>query len=273
MIKFNEKYSFLLKQIEKLAPFNPEIALILGSGLGDFADSLNPVLSIPTDSLDNYPVSTVQGHKGFIHFVQYQGKNLLVFQGRIHFYEGYSIEQCLIPVLIASHLSCKYLLLTNAAGGVNPSFVPGDLMLINEFYTMNLYPELGSFLRVLTLEQKNLLLNLPSKYVNEIIKEAAIDSQIFMKEGSYWLGKGPTYETPAEIKMIANLGFDAVGMSTAHEALFAAINGIEVGAISCITNHAAGIKPQKLSHQEVIETADMVKPKFEKLIKKIIEKL
>ncbi len=273
MIKYNEKYNILLKQIKNLAPFKPEIALILGSGLGDFADSLNPVLSIPTDSLENYPVSTVQGHKGFIHFVQYQGKNLLVFQGRIHFYEGYSIEQCLLPVLITANLNCKFLLLTNAAGGVNPSFVPGDLMLINEYYTLNLYPELSEFLKTLSVEQKNLLLNLPSKYVNNKIKEAAIDTQIFMKEGSYWYGKGPAYETPSEIRMVANLGFDAVGMSTAHEALFAAINGIEVGAISCITNHAAGIKPQKLSHQEVIETADMVKPKFEKLIKKIIEKL
>jgi len=273
MINYKEKYHQLLAQISKLAPFSPDIALILGSGLGDFADSLSPVLSIPTDTLENYPVSTVQGHKGFIHFVEWNGKKLLVFQGRIHFYEGYSIEQCLLPVLIAAHLKSKFLLLTNAAGGVNPNFIPGDLMLINEFFTLNLNFELSQFFNLPSIEQKNLLLNLPSKSVNEIIKKAAIESKILIKEGSYWFGKGPAYETPAEIRMVAKYGFDAVGMSTAHEAIFAAMNNIQVGAISCITNHAAGIKPQKLSHQEVIETADMVKPKFEALLKKIIELL
>jgi purine-nucleoside phosphorylase len=271
MNTYKEKYSNLLNQIKNLAPFFPEIALILGSGLGDFADSLNPVLSVPTDKLINYPVSTVQGHKGFIHFVEYMNKKILVFQGRIHFYEGYSIEQCLLPVLICSSLNAKYLLLTNAAGGVNPNFVSGDLMLINEFFTLNLNKELSTFFKAINPDMRNNLLKLPSKYVNSIIIKAAIKSEIHLKEGSYWFGKGPTYETPAEVKMVARFNVDAVGMSTAHEAIFAAINGMEVGAISLITNHAAGIKPEKLSHQEVIDTAESVKPKFEKLIKNIIE--
>jgi purine-nucleoside phosphorylase len=273
MNTYIEKYEQLLKQIENLSPFKPEIALILGSGLGDFADSLKPIVSIPTDTLQGYPVSTVQGHKGFIHFVEYKNKKLLIFQGRIHFYEGYSIEQCLLPVLVCSYLKAKYLILTNAAGGVNPNFIPGDLMLINEFYTLNLNQELSKFFKALNIDYRNNLLNLPSKYVNQSIINAAVNSQIHLKEGSYWFGKGPTYETPAEVKMVARFNVDAVGMSTAHEAVFASIKGMEVGAISLITNHAAGIKPEKLSHQEVIETADLVKPKFEKLIKSIIELL
>ncbi|HPN37097.1 MAG TPA: purine-nucleoside phosphorylase [Melioribacteraceae bacterium] len=271
MINYKEKYLKLLNQISDLAPFTPDVALILGSGLGDFADSLSPVLSIPTDSLIDYPISTVQGHKGFIHFVEFMSKKVLIFQGRIHFYEGYTIEQCLLPVLICSHLKSKYLILTNAAGGVNPSFVPGDLMLINEFFSLNLNVELAKFFKVINADQRNDLIKLPSKYVSATIIEAAIKSGLHLKEGSYWFGKGPTYETPSEVKMVAHFNVDAVGMSTAHEAIFAAINGMEVGAISLITNHAAGIKPEKLSHQEVIDTAESVKPKFEKLIKSIIE--
>ncbi len=273
MNTYTEKYSKLLNQIKDLAPFTPEMALILGSGLGDFADSLNPILSVPTEKLIDYPISTVQGHKGYIHFVEFMNKKTLIFQGRIHFYEGYTIEQCLLPVLICSQLKAKYLLLTNAAGGVNPNFIPGDLMLINEFYTLNLNQELSKFFNVLNAEQRNNLINFPSKYVNSTIINAAVKSELHIKEGSYWFGKGPTYETPAEIKMVARFNVDAVGMSTAHEAIFAAIKGMEVGAISLITNHAAGIKPEKLSHQEVIDTAESVKPKFEKLIKKIIELL
>ncbi len=273
MKNYKEKYSVLLDYIKTSAPFSPEISLILGSGLGDFANTVKIIHSIPTDTLPSYPTSTVQGHKGFIHFAEHNNKKILIFQGRIHFYEGYTIEQCLLPVLICSHLNTKFLLLTNAAGGVNPNFKPGDLMLINDFYTQNLNMELSTFLGVLSPEQKNNLLNLPSPHVNKIIIEAALNSQVHLKEGSYWFGKGPTYETPAEVKMVAKFNVDAVGMSTAHEAVFAAVLGINVGAISLITNHASGIKPEKLSHQEVIDTANSVKPKFEKLIKNIIDLL
>ncbi len=270
MINMDIKYKELIDLLNKEKPFEPEIALILGSGLGDFADRVNKIKSISTADLPNYPKSTVQGHQGFIHFAEYEGKKLIVFQGRIHLYEGYSISACVLPVFIANRLGATHLLLTNAAGGMNPDFVPGDLMLITSVNSITIKKDMTDLLGIASLKEKNSMLNFPSKSFNQVIKEASLKEEVFLKEGVYWVGKGPSYETPAEVKMLSKFGTDAVGMSTAHEAIFGTVLGMEVSAISCITNFAAGISPNKLNHQEVMETAEIVKSKFEKLVKRIV---
>ncbi len=271
MIDLDFKYKNLLKYLQEEIPFNPELVLILGSGLGDFADNIKITKSIATTDIPDYPASTVAGHKGFLHFAELHNKKILIFQGRIHIYEGYTIDKCILPAFISYKLGSKKLLVTNAAGGVNINFNPGDLMLVTGFLSHNIKKELSSLFNVPSVEQRKNILNLPSKNFNNIIKAAALEEKIFMKEGTYWFGKGPSYETPAEIRMQAKFGGDAVGMSTVHEAVFAAFHGVEVASISLITNYAAGLAPEKLSHQDVMETAEKVKADFERLVKKIIE--
>ena len=272
MTKLMRKYSKLLKQVKAEAPFEADLALVLGSGLGQFADAVNKIKSIDTSTLPDYPVSTVEGHKGYIHFCEYKNKRFIVFQGRIHLYEGYSLEQSLLPVLIAKNSGAKKILLTNAAGGVADNLHPGDLMLITSFNMINIKKELAQTLGLATLDEKvTARLDFPSKELSEKLIEAALDEKIHLKEGVYWFNKGPSYETRAEIQMVKKFGIAAVGMSTAHEAIFASKLGMQVAAFSLITNYAAGISPVKLSHAEVIETAEAVKPKLERLIKRFVE--
>lgn len=271
MINMNEKFKSVISTIKEQAPFIPDVAIILGSGLGDFADKLDKIKSIPTSSLPGYPVSTIQGHKGYIHFAQFKGVKVLLFQGRIHFYEGYHMSECVIPVHLAYKLGCRNLLLTNAAGGVNPEFASGNLMLITSINAINIKTELTDLFGIISFEQKNNFFYFPSEKLNSIIKKASQKENIPLKEGIYWFSKGPMYETPAEIRMAALNGTDAVGMSTAHEAYYGASLGMNVSAISCITNLAAGISPIKLSHNDVMETAERVKTDFERLLKQFIE--
>lgn len=273
MVNTNAKYELLIKEVKKISPFEPEIGLVLGSGLGDFAQKVETIKSVETYTLPGYPVSTVEGHKGFIHFSEYEGRKLLIFQGRIHFYEGYSLSECILPAYIAAKMNCSTFILTNAAGGINPQLEPGDLMLNSSFNSIFLKKELTDLIGIANVDQKNLFLNLPSKEINSKIRNAALREKILLKEGVYFFSKGPSYETPAEIQMAAKSGADAVGMSTVHEAVYAAILGLKVGSISCITNYAAGIKPVKLSHQDVMDTAEKVKVTFERLVKRIITEI
>lgn len=271
MINMNFQYRSTYEELAKQIPFEPEICVVLGSGLGEFAEKVETVKSIATSSLPNYPKSTVQGHQGFLHFSKYADKKLMIVQGRIHFYEGYRISQCVLPVFLASKLNCKSIILTNAAGGVNTNFNPGDLMLATSFNSINIKKELAELIGITTFEQKNKFIDFPSKKLNNIIRKAALEEKIHLQEGVYWYNKGPAYETKAEIQMIAKFGGDAVGMSTVHEAIYASTIGLDVASISCITNFAAGLSPNKLSHQEVMETAEISKKDFERLVKKSIE--
>ena len=273
MMDLNFKYKDLIKFFEQNIPFKPELAIILGSGLGEFAKSVNTKKSFSTSSLPGYPSSTIEGHAGKIHFSEYEGKKLLLFQGRIHLYEGYKLYQCILPVFIAYKTGCKKILLTNAAGSVNFNFHPGDLMLINSFNGITIKKELTNLIGLAGVEEKNRILDFPSSTFNKKIKTAAFNEMIELKEGVYWYSKGPNYETPAEIKMIRLCGGDAAGMSTVHEAVFSSYLGMETSAISCITNYGAGISKTKLSHSDVTETAERVKEKFERLVKKIISLL
>lgn len=264
------KYKELLTHLEKEKPFNPEFAIILGSGLGDFASSVEVIKSISSADIPGYPPSTVEGHSGKIIFATFEQKKLLLFKGRIHFYEGYKIYECILPVFIAYKLKCNKILLTNAAGGINRNFIPGDLMLANSFNGIYIKKELAELINTPSDFVKENYINFSSSDLNKIIKKAAIEEKIILHEGTYWYSKGPSYETPAEINMMFKYGGDAVGMSTVHEIMFAASLGMERASISCITNFAAGISSDKLSHEEVTETANKVKSKFERLVKRII---
>lgn len=260
------KYRDLIDHLNKIIPFTPEIAIVLGSGLGDFAESVNVIKAISTTELPDYPPSTVAGHSGKIIFAESGTKKLILFKGRIHFYEGYKINKCILPVFISHKLGCNKIIFTNAAGGINKDFSPGDLMLANSFNGINIKKELSDLIGLATGEMKNNLVNFDSSSLNKIIREAADKEKIILKEGTYWFSKGPSYETPAEIRMTQKYGGDAVGMSTVHEIIFALALGMKAASISCITNLAAGISPNKLSHEEVTETANKVKNKFERLV-------
>ncbi len=272
-LDFDFKYEPIIKYLTEEFKFKPEVSLILGSGLGDFANAVTIHKTIATKSIPGYPPSTVIGHEGKIHFAEYSQKKLLLFQGRIHYYEGYNFSDCLLPVYISQRLGCKKILLTNAAGGINKIFKPGDLMLANSFNGINLMKELAELIGLANVKTKNSFLDFPSKKINQITLKSAMEENIELKEGVYFYTKGPSYETPAEIKMISKFGGDAVGMSTVHEAIFSAYLGMETASISCITNYAAGISNQKLSHSEVTETANLVKDKFERLVKAIIKNI
>lgn len=267
------KYEDLLIDLKAKAPFKPDFALILGSGLGNFANSVDIKLTIPTSDIKNYPVSSVEGHAGAIHFAEYGEKKLLLFQGRIHFYEGYSISQCLLPVQIIYSLGCRNLIITNAAGGINQYFKPGDLMLIKSFNASMIKKEVAQLIEPLNLKEKSFLQTYPSQKLTELLFKASYGENFHLKEGLYWISKGPSYETPAEVEMMRRFGADAVGMSTAHEIIYATSLGIETVGISCITNFAAGISKEKLSHADVTETARRVESMFEKFIKKTISLL
>ncbi len=271
MVNLNAKYREIVETIKNEIPFEPETCIILGSGLGDFAKKIETVKSFSTSTLPGYPRSTVEGHQGYLHFSRYSGKKLLIVQGRIHFYEGYKLSECIIPVHLAAKLNCKSIILTNAAGGINTNFKPGDLMLISSFNGLSIKKELTEVLGLTTIDKRNGFLDFPSSELNEKIKLAAQKEKIALREGVYWFTKGPSYETKAEIKMMKKFGGDAVGMSTFHEAVYASYLGMKVGAISCITNFAAGLSSTKLSHSEVMETAEHVKLDFERLVKRIIE--
>jgi purine-nucleoside phosphorylase len=270
MIDLDFKYKNTISHFDEFKDFNPDISIVLGSGLGNFADAVNVLKTFLTSEIPGYPPSTVEGHSGKIHFAEFAGKKLILFQGRIHFYEGYSINECILPVFISKKLNCKKLLLTNAAGGINSNFEPGDLMIASSFNGINIKKELSQLIGIPSIEIKKYFLDFPSSSFNHLIQIAAEDENIILKEGVYWYTKGPSYETPAEVKMIQKFGSDAVGMSTVHEAEFAAVSGMGVAAISCITNFAAGISDTKLSHNEVTETAARVNDKFTRLVKRII---
>ena len=271
MVDLNFKYKSLIEFLKSETPFKPELSIILGSGLGDFAEQLQIHKSISTSDIPGYPVSTVVGHKGKIHFAEYENKKLILFQGRVHFYEGYNINECIIPVFISHKLGVKNLLLTNAAGGINKNFIPGDLMLATSLNGILIKKELTDLIGLTNLAGKDNFINLPDPEFNNLIKTAAKSENINLKQGVYWFTKGPTYETPAEIRFFAKYGADAVGMSTVHEAVYSSYLGMKTAAISCITNFASGISDQKLSHSEVTETADRVKNIFARLVKAIIK--
>jgi len=262
-----------VKSIREKTDFVPEIGLILGSGLGNYAEKIDVVARIEYSDIEGFPVSTVPGHCGRFVFGYVGGKKVVAMQGRVHYYEGYPIGDVVLPTRIMGMLGIKKLFLTNAAGGVNFDFKPGDFMMITDHITSFVpSPLIGKNIEELGVRFPDMS-EVYSKSLRAIIEQAAAEHGIELKEGVYVQLTGPNYETPAEIRMCRLLGADAVGMSTACEAMAARHMGIEVCGISCITNMAAGMTKEKLSHKEVQETADRVAKQFELLVSSVIEKM
>ena len=267
------KLQSCVNSIRAKTDFVPEIALILGSGLGDFAEQIECVASVEYSEIEGFPVSTVAGHRGRFVFGYLGGKAIVAMQGRVHYYEGYSIGDVVMPTRIMGMLGAKKLILTNAAGGINYNYRPGDFMIITD-HISNFVPSplIGTNIEELGVRFPDMS-EVYSKRIRTLIHKAAVECGISIKEGVYVQLTGPNYETPAEIRMCRALGADAVGMSTVPEAIVAAQCGMEVVGISCITNMAAGVLPQKLNHQEVMDTAALVHDKFHKLLNLILEDL
>lgn len=244
----------------------PAMGLILGSGLGDFANTLDDAISIPFGDIAGFPVPTVVGHAGNLVFGTHQGKSVVALSGRVHYYEGLSQQEITIPTRVLSKLGVKTLLLTNAAGGVNLNFSAGALMLISDHINFSgQNPLLGANLDAFGPRFPDMS-DVYTKTLRQALKGKALEAGITLEEGVYAMYAGPNYETPAEIRMLRAMGADATGMSTVPEALVAAHAGMEVIGISCITNMAAGVLDQKLDHSEVVETANRVKEEFLKVV-------
>ncbi|MGN0670120.1 MAG: purine-nucleoside phosphorylase [Oscillospiraceae bacterium] len=273
MSEIYQKLMNCFEQVEKKISFKPELALVLGSGLGDFCDTLDIKETLDYAEIDGFPKSTVAGHKGRFVF-GYCGKAPIVcMQGRVHFYEGYSVTDVVLPTRLMKLMGAKTLFLTNAAGGINPTFKAGDLMQICDHIIYNVpSPLIGANIDELGVRFPDMS-EVYSKRIRKLVEEAAAEVNVPLKSGVYIQTSGPNYETPAEVRAFGRLGADAVGMSTAVEAVAARHCGMEVVGISCISNLAAGISPEKLSHKEVQETADKTAPMFRKLVTRAIEKI
>lgn len=270
MNKVYEKLKTCLESVREKTDFQPEVALILGSGLGDYADEIQVVQTIDYSEIQGFPTSTVPGHKGRFVF-GYVGKvPVVIMQGRVHYYEGYPMQDVVLPTRLMGMLGAKKLILTNAAGGVNFDFQPGDFMMITDHITTAIpSPLIGENIEELGVRFPDMS-QVYSERMCEITRKKAEEMGITLRQGVYIQLTGPAYETPAEIRMCRTWGADAVGMSTACEAMAARHMGMEVCGISCITNLASGMQKKELNHQEVQETADRVAIQFKKLITQII---
>lgn len=251
----------------------PRVGLILGSGLGAWADSLSDPTTIPYDEIPHFPRSTVEGHAGRLVFGERSGVPCVAMQGRAHLYEGHTAAAVAFPARVLVALGADILIVTNAAGGLNPAWLPGTLMAIRDHIDLlrdhalrgpnddRLGPRFPDMSRAYPAE------------LRELTKLAAHKENISIVEGVYAAMPGPTYETPAEVQMLQRLGADAVGMSTVPEVVAACHMGARVIGISCITNQAAGITGQPLSHDEVTQTATRVRATFQRLLDAIIGEL
>ena len=269
----NPIYEKLVKcadAVKSKIKFQPQVALILGSGLGDYAETMQVEETMEYTEIEGFPVSTVAGHKGRFLFGYVEGVPVVAMQGRVHFYEGYPMQDVVLPVRLMGMLGAKIVMLTNAAGGVNFDFHPGDLMLITDQITTAVpSPLIGPNIEELGVRFPDMS-EVYSKRLQDVIRKCAAECGVEIQEGVYVQFTGPNYETPAEIRLAQSWGGDAVGMSTACEAMAARHMGMEICGISCITNMAAGISKVELNHKEVQETADRVAKSFKELVTKVV---
>ncbi|MGO0060924.1 purine-nucleoside phosphorylase [Brevibacillus fluminis] len=261
------------RAIEERIAKAPAIGLVLGSGLGVLADEIANSVAIPYEEIPHFGRSTVVGHKGQLVIGTLEGKQVVAMQGRFHTYEGHGMDSVVFPIRVLKEIGVEQLIVTNAAGGVNESYVPGDLMVISDHLNMAARnPLIGP-------NDEKYGVRFPdmseaySKTLRALAHATAADLGLSLKEGVYAWMLGPSYETPAEIRMLRMLGADAVGMSTVPEVIVARHMNLDVLGISCITNMAAGILPQPLSHEEVIETTEQVKSAFLALIHGIVKNM
>lgn len=261
------------ESIREKIPYIPQAALVLGSGLGGLADKLPLDGEIPYSEIAGFPVSTVAGHKGRYVFARIGGVPTVILQGRVHYYEGYSMQEVVLPVRLAGLMGARCLFLTNAAGSLNPDFMPGDFMLLSD--------HISSFVPSPLIGPNNGELGprfpdmseVYSKRLRSLVQAVAAEESIPLREGVYVQLTGPNYETPAEVRLCRQLGGDAVGMSTACEAIAARHMGLEICGVSLITNLGCGLSAVPLSHAEVTAAGDRAAPLFEALICKAIGRI
>ena len=266
-----DKVREAVKSVRAITSFEPEIALVLGSGLGSFADEIEVETVIPSDKIAFYPGSTVSGHKGNLVFGRVEGKKVVIQQGRAHYYEGYAPDEVVLPVRLMGALGAKKVILTNAAGGVNPAFHGGDFMLItgqiSQFVPSPLRGENDESFGARFPDMSEIY----SRRLLEKAEAAAKRIGVKTQKGVYLQASGPNYESPEEIRAFSVLGADAVGMSTAVEAIAAKHMGKEILGVSLISNMAAGIQKTPLSHEEVKAAADKASRDFVRLVREIVK--
>jgi purine-nucleoside phosphorylase len=268
-----ERIDEAVRYIRSRSALQPEVGVILGSGLGDVVDAVEIETAIPYSEIPGAKASTVLGHQGRMIFGQANGRRVVVMQGRVHFYEGYEMHEVMFLSRVIGRLGIRQLIVTNAAGGVNTSYVAGDLMLISDHINlMGLNPLRGPNVEALGVRFPDMTEAYPES-LRQIAREVAKEIGLDVKEGVYLALSGPTYETPAEIRAFRVMGADAVGMSTVPEVIAMGHMGIPVLGISCITNMAAGILKQKLTHQEVIDTTTRVQKQFTALVLGVLAKV
>lgn len=260
--------------IRKITDFKPEVGLVLGSGLGGYTRELDEIISvIPYNRIPGFPVSTVSGHAGKYIMGYMKGIPIIIMDGRVHYYEGYSSDEVVLPIRVMKALGTQKLILTNAAGGINPDYRPGDLVLVTDHISLFIPnplrgpndPDEGVRFPDMT--------NVYDPGLLGIFKDCAKKEGITVKEGVYCQLSGPTYETPAEIRIVKGLGADLVGMSTVVEAIAAKHMGMKTACISLVTNMAAGISKTPLSHEEVKTEGKNAAPRFTKLMNSVLEAL
>lgn len=272
----SERYKRLEKCYEyyrSVTDFCPRVGLILGSGLGGYASKMKVEKEIPYGDIPGFPVSTVQGHDGRFLLGWIGDVPVVVMKGRVHYYEGYSMQEVVLPVRLMKLMGIEILFLTNASGGINKNFQVADLMMItDQISSFTPSPLVGENVEELGVRFPDMS-HIYDAGLQEVIRSTAREEQITLREGVYLQTTGPNFESPAEVKMYAMLGADAVGMSTACEAIAARHAGVKVCGISCISNMASGITDKELSHKDVQEAADKGAEKFEHLVTKCIEKM
>ncbi|MGN0675190.1 MAG: purine-nucleoside phosphorylase [Oscillospiraceae bacterium] len=272
MSRIYERLEKCYKCFKEKISFVPDVALVLGSGLGDYADGIKTEAVLDYGEIEDFPKSTVAGHKGRFVFGYVGDVKVVIMQGRVHYYEGYKMEDVVLPIRLMKMMGAKILFLTNAAGGVNYDYHAGDFMLISDQICMAPSPLIGENADELGVRFPDMS-NIYDRELRDIIRNTAKELGIKLQEGVYIQLTGPNYESPAEIRMVRTLGADAVGMSTACEAIAANHAGMRVVGISCISNMACGITDKPLTHAEVQETADRAAPLFKKLVTESVVRL
>ena len=268
-----EKLMKAYNDVKDRIPFKPKAAVVLGSGLGDYGECVDVEAVIPYDEIQDFPKTTVEGHKGRFLFAKVGGTPVVMMQGRIHYYEGYPIQDVVLPIRLMKLMGAEILFLTNAAGGMGEGFGAGDFMMITDHISLTVpSPLIGANIKELGVRFPDMS-QVYDKDLQELIRDSAKMLGIPLKEGVYIQLSGPQFETPAEVRMAKMLGADAVGMSTVCEAIAANHMGMKICGISCISNLACGLSDQPLSHKEVQEVGDRVAPDFKRLVTEILSRL
>lgn len=270
MTKVYERLHRCYKSIEDKIPFRPRLALVLGSGLGDYVEQIEIEASIDYHEITDFPVSTVSGHKGRFVFGHIGSVPVVIMQGRVHFYEGYSIEEVVLPERLMHLMGAEILFLTNACGSANPVYQAGDFMLLTDHILYSVpNPLIGANAEELGVRFPDMS-EVYDQTLRKEIFACAKELGISLREGVYMQFSGPSFETPAEVKMAHILGADAVGMSTACEAVAGRHCGMRICGISCISNLGAGLSEEPLSDEDVKVVANRVAPLFKKLVTEAI---